>query len=160
MQPEVSLRVSAAQPFPAKIRIRVPAWAAKEMPIYVNGSLAATGNPGTYAVIERTWSDKDAISFTLPIAFQLTRYAGADQTEGAPRYGLEYGPILMAVIGSPNTVLQVKGGKYAEDLLGQINAKPGEPLRFQIEHNPDVELMPYWQVDQQTFTCLPVVQVT
>jgi len=160
MQPEVNLQVFAARPVAAKIHIRVPAWAAKEMPIYVNGSLAATGRPGTYAVIERTWLDKDAITFSLPIAFRLTRYTGADQTEGAPRYGLEYGPILMAVIGSPDAVLQVKGGKYAEDLLGQISAKPDAPLHFQIAHNPDVELMPYWQVDQETFTCLPVVQVT
>jgi uncharacterized protein len=159
MQPEVSLQVSAAQSVPAKIRIRVPAWAAKEMPIYVNGSLAATGKPGTYAVIERTWSSKDAITFTLPVAFRLTRYTGADQAEDAPRYGLEYGPILMAVIGSPDTVLQVKGGKYAEDLLGQISPKPGAPLHFQIAHNPDVELMPYWKVDQETFTCLPVISV-
>jgi hypothetical protein len=66
----------------------------------------------------------------------------------------------MAVIGSPDTVLQVKNGKYAEDLLGQISAKPGAPLHFQIAHNPEVELMPYWKVDQETFTCLPVVQVT
>ena len=158
-QPEVRLQVSAAQPVRAKIRIRVPAWAAKEMPIYVNGSPAAAGNPGTYAVLDRTWSDKDAITFTLPIAFRLTRYAGADQTQGAPRYGLEYGPILMAVIGSPDTVLQVKGGKYAEDLLSQITVKVGQPLHFQIEHNPGVELMPYWTVDQESFTCLPVVQV-
>jgi DUF1680 family protein len=160
LQPEVSLQVSAAQPVPAKIRIRVPGWAAKEMPIYVNGSLAATGKPGTYVELDRTWRAKDAITFTLPIAFRLTRYTGADQTEGAPRYGLEYGPILMAVIGSPDTVLQVKGGQYADDLLGQISAKPGAPLHFQIEHNPDVELMPSWQVDHETFTCLPGVQVT
>ena len=118
------------KPLPAKIRIRVPAWAAKDMPIYVNGSLAATGKPGTYAVLDRTWADKDAITFTLPITFRLTRYTGADQAEGAPRYGLEYGPILMAVIGSPDSVLQVKGGKYAEDLLGQISAKAGTPLHF------------------------------
>ena len=159
MHPEVSLQVAAAKSFPAKIRIRVPAWAAKEMPVYVNGSLAATGKPGTYAMIERTWSDNDAVTFTLPIAFRLTRYTGADQTEGAPRYGLEYGPILMAVIGSPDTVLQVKDGKYAEDLLAQITVKPGAPLHFRIAHNPDVELMPYWQVEQETFTCLPAVQV-
>jgi hypothetical protein len=65
----------------------------------------------------------------------------------------------MAVIGSPDTVLHVKGGTYPEDLLRQISAKPGAPLHFQIEHNPGVELMPYWKVDQETFTCLPVVQV-
>ena len=145
---------------PAKIRIRVPSWATKDMPIYVNGSLAATGKPGTYAVIDRTWSDKDAITFTLPIAFRLTRYTGADQMAGAPRYGLEYGPILMAVIGSPNTVLQVKGGKYAEDVLGQISAKLARRYISKSRTIPNVELMPYWKVDQETFTCLPVVQVT
>ncbi|MGO8718498.1 MAG: beta-L-arabinofuranosidase domain-containing protein [Acidobacteriaceae bacterium] len=159
-QPEVSLQLSAAQALPAKIRIRVPVWASKGMPIYVNGKLVATGKPGAYAVLDRTWSDKDAITFTLPIGFRLTRYTGADQIEGAPRYGLEYGPILMAVIGPPDTVLQVKGGKYPEGLLSQISAKPGQPLHFQIEHNPGVELMPYWKVDQESFTCLPVVQVT
>jgi uncharacterized protein len=159
IEPQVSLRVSTARSLPAKIRIRVPAWAAKEMPIYVNGSLIATGKPGTYAVIDRTWSDKDEITFTLPVAFRLTRYTGADQAEGAPQFGLEYGPMLMAVIAAPDTVLQVKGGKYAEDLIGQITPKPGAPLHFQIAHNPGVELMPYWQVDQETFTCLPVVQV-
>ncbi len=46
MQPEVSLQVSATKPLPAKIRIRVPAWAAKDMPIYVNGSLAADRKAG------------------------------------------------------------------------------------------------------------------
>jgi hypothetical protein len=157
--PEVRLQVSAKQALPAKIRIRVPAWAAKEMPIYVNNSLAVMGRPGTYAVLDRTWSDNDSITFTLPIGFRLTRYAGADQMAGAPRYGLEYGPILMAVIGSPDTVLQVKDGKYPEDLLSQISAKPGAPLHFEVAHNPDAELMPYWKVDQESFTCLPVVQV-
>ncbi|MES2221890.1 MAG: beta-L-arabinofuranosidase domain-containing protein [Acidobacteriota bacterium] len=160
LQPQVKLQVAATKSVAAKIRIRVPAWVAKEMPIYVNGSLAATGKPGTYAVIERTWSDKDAITFTLPITFRLTRYTGADQTNDGPRYGLEYGPILMAVIGSPDRVLQVKDGKYAEDLLNQITAKPGPPLHFEIAHNSGAELMPYWMVDQETFTCLPVVHVT
>ena len=66
----------------------------------------------------------------------------------------------MAVIGPSDAVLQVKGSKYAEDLIGQITAKAGTSLHFQIEHNPGVELMPYWKVDQETFTCLPVVRVT
>ncbi|MGH9615351.1 MAG: beta-L-arabinofuranosidase domain-containing protein [Acidobacteriaceae bacterium] len=158
-QPEVRLQVSAAQSLPAKVRIRVPAWAAKDMPIYVNGSLAASGNPGTYAVLDRVWSDSDAIAFTLPIAFRLTRYIGASQTAEAPRYALLYGPILMAVIGPEDTVLLVKGGKYPNDLLDRISAKPGQPLHFQIEHNPGVELMPYWKVDRETFTCFPVVRV-
>ena len=70
IRPEVQLICrTAAEPLPAKIRIRVPAWAAKEMPIYVNGSLAATGRPGTYAVLDRTWSEKDPLRSRCPSHF-------------------------------------------------------------------------------------------
>jgi hypothetical protein len=49
---------------------------------------------------------------------------------------------LGAAIGSPDTVLQVKGGKYPEDMLSQISVKPGAPLHFKVAHTPGVELMP------------------
>jgi hypothetical protein len=91
--------------------------------------------------------------------FKLTRYTGADQIAGHQRYALEYGPILMAAVGRPDAVLQVKGGKYPEDLIGQIRPKPGEPLHFSVEHNPDTEYVPYWQMDRESFTCFPVVDV-
>ncbi len=50
-------------------------------------------------------------------------------------------------------MLQVKGGKYPEDMLSQISVKPGAPLHFKVAHTPGVELMPYWKVDQESFTC-------
>lgn len=157
-QPEVQLHASAIQPVPAKMRIRVPSWAAKEMPIFVNGSVVTTGQPGSYAEIDRVWKDGDIVSFTLPIELSLTRYTGADQIPGKQRYAVEYGPILLALIGPPDRTLLVKG-KYPDDLLNQIHAKPGEPLHFLVEHNPGVEWMPYWKVETESFTCLPTIDI-
>ena len=158
-QPEVQLHYSAHRPEPAKIRIRVPSWAAADMPIYVNAVLAATGKPGSYLELDRAWSNGDIVSFTLPTAFRLTRYSGADQIAGHDRYALEYGPILMAAIGPPDAILQVKDGKNPEDMIGKIRSKPGMPLHFSVDHNPETQYVPYWQVDRESFTCFPVVDV-
>ena len=158
MQPEVEFASCRDETLPAKIRIRVGAWAAKDMPIseWLAGGYRKAGN---IRGAGPDMGDKDAITFTLPITFRLTRYTGADTAKGASRYGLEYGPILMAVIGSPDSVLQAKGN-YAEKTCWVRLAPRLARRKFPARHNPNVELMPYWKVDQETFTCLPVVQVT
>src|ERR1035441_4216349 len=92
-RPEVELRFSAARPVRARLRIRVPAWAARDMPIRVNGSAAATGKAGTYVTLDRVWKEGDTVSFTLPMDFRLTHYAGVERVAGQEQYALEYGPI-------------------------------------------------------------------
>ena len=49
--PEVHLQISAARPTPARIRVRVPSWATREMTVYVNGKPVTTGKPGSYVVL-------------------------------------------------------------------------------------------------------------
>ena len=98
--PEVAIHVSAGVPTRADIRVRIPQWAAAAMPIQVNGKLAATGKPGTYQSLDRVWSEGDTITFTLPIQFRLSLYTGIDQSPAGLRYGLEYGPILLAVVSA------------------------------------------------------------
>lgn len=159
VHPEVRLHCSVAQPVRAKLRIRVPGWANADMPIHVGDAVAAIGKPGSYVELDRTWSDGEEISFTLPIGFQLTRYTGDDQIAGQQRYALEYGPLLMAAIGSPQASLLVKNGSHPEDLIAQLRPKSGQPLHFSVDHNPDTEYMPYWQVDRELFTCMPAVNV-
>ena len=99
-QAEVTLRLSASVPTRANIRLRVPTWAAATVPIHINGTFAAIGKSGTYLPLDRTWSDGDTITFTLPMAPRLTLYTGVDQMPGGLRYGLEYGPILLAVVSA------------------------------------------------------------
>ncbi len=156
-QPDVTLRVGSEQPVSMKLRIRVPAWAAAEIPIRVAGQQVAVGKPGTYQTIERTWTDGDTVSFTLPMDFRLACYTGHDQINQHKRYALEYGPILMAVVGP----LDKKNTVYITQCPGRVKKwltpKPRRPLHFGIAGDAEHEYMPYWQIQEQMFTVYPVI---
>ena len=156
-QPDVRLSLKLAKPTPAKIRLRVPEWAAAKMPISVNGIKVATGKPGSYAVLDRIWSDGDIINFSLPMAFKLTHYEGADRVAGQERYALEYGPILLALTGSVDEKLGATLAQDPRNLIKQLTPKPEQPLHFSITGDADHEYLPYWQVTNQVFTCYPVL---
>ncbi|MGB8258775.1 MAG: beta-L-arabinofuranosidase domain-containing protein, partial [Terracidiphilus sp.] len=94
----VEAAVNTAAPVRATLRFRVPSWAAAPVEIAVNGAPAATGTPGSYVALDRTWVSGDTVSFTLPAALRVTRYLGADQIPGKQRYALESGPVLMAAV--------------------------------------------------------------
>jgi DUF1680 family protein len=157
-RPDVKLQLATEAPAPARIRIRVPTWSAGPMPVNVNGSLAATGQPGTYIELERTWSNHDTITFKVPMELRLTRYTGLDKMEGHERFALEYGPVLLALVGSDNAVLKLAagGGDYAA-ILRHIKPDPDRPLRFSVEGYPSYVYMPYWKVMSEPFTCFPVI---
>jgi len=157
--PEVQLHISAARPAHAKIRVRVPSWATREMSVRVNGKEAGTGKPGSYVALDRAWSGGDTVEFTLPAALVAERYAGVDQIPECARYSVSYGPILLAAIGAPEIRLRLQGVSKPEDLLKHLKPKPGQPLRYTVEGNPGIEFMPYWQVDKEPFNCFPAVPV-
>jgi len=157
--PEVQLQFSAARPVQAKIRVRVPSWAAHDMAVHVNSKLAVSGWPGSYVVLNRTWSEGDTVNFTLPMKLDMVRYTGVDQIPDQARYAVTFGPILLAAVGATEISLRLEKGKQPEDLLQQLQPKPGQPLHFTVEHNPGVEFMPYWLVDKEPFNCLPGVDL-
>ena len=189
-QPEVTLRLSAPVRTRANVRVRVPTWAAADMPIHVNGTFAATGIPGTYLPLDRIWSDGDTITFTLPMAPRLTLYTGVDQLPEGLRYGLEYGPILLAVVSAdvadtvgkppaPATPKQrvfarniplpsawandeaawpVRLPVTADEIAQRLRCAPGKSLHFTIAGTPQYQYVPYFQIDQEFFTCFPVLK--
>jgi len=157
--PGITLRVGCTKPVRAKIRVRVPGWAAKPMPIDVNGSRVVTGQPGSYVALDRNWVDGDTVTFTLPMEFRLTRYTGLDRIEGHERFALEYGPVLMALTGSDNAVLKVTGGREHAGILRQLKADPDRPLHVHIDGHPEYVYVPYWTVVSEPFTCYPVIDV-
>jgi DUF1680 family protein len=149
--------VKTAAPTEANLRIRVPSWAAREMKVSVNGRPVGVGRPGTYLPIKRQWSDGDTIEFTLPAAIRVKRYTGADQIAGETRYSVEYGPILLAAVGSSKVDLSVDSGHDAEHLSNHLEPIVGLPLHFTVRGNPGRKFMPYWQVSEEEFTCYPAV---
>lgn len=106
------------------------------MSINVNGAKAATADPASYITLDRTWSSGDIITFRLPMELKLTRYIGLDKIEGHERFALEYGPILLALVGSDSAVLKIDG-------VGQIKPDPDRPLHFNIDGHLDYSYIPY-----------------
>ncbi len=76
------------------IAIRHPAWAAEGYAIAVNGTPVNTATQtgvASYVTIDRTWSEGDKITVTLPMALRYT------ECPGYPDYiAFTYGPILLA----------------------------------------------------------------
>jgi DUF1680 family protein len=154
---EVKLAFSSDKPALSVIRVRVPSWAAAKMPILVNGKPIAIGAPGSYASLSRTWSNGDVISFALPIDFHCEKYTGVDEVSGRVRYALEYGPILMALTGPLDGSQQAALTQTPQELAKSLQPISGQPLHFAIPGNADHEFMPYWLVQNETFTCFPIM---
>jgi DUF1680 family protein len=143
----------------ACIRIRTPSWAATEMKVSVNGKVSGLGKPGSYLTLNRPWSDGDVIDFILPAQVRIKRYNGVDQIPGKTRYSFEYGPVLLAAVGSAKVDFVVDKGREAEHLASELQALEGSPLHFTLPGNPDHKLIPYWEIAEQEFTCYPTITV-
>jgi hypothetical protein len=129
------------------------------MSVSVNGKIVVTGKPGTYFAINRHWSNGDAIDFMLPVSVRVKRYKGEDQIPGKSRCSVEYGPILLAAVGSSNIDLSVDSGHEVEHLANHLEPIDGSPLHFSVRGNPGQKFMPYWSISEEEFTCYPRVSV-
>ena len=138
--------------------IRIPSWATKNVQIMVNDKHVATGKPGSYEAVSRQWTQNDKISFTLPINYSLIKYDGLDQVTGHTRYGLMYGPVLMAITG-PDEAEVVISGSQPEGLFDLLEAVKGMPLHSTIKGMDGYIMKPYWQVGRETFTSVPIIDL-
>lgn len=153
--PKVTIEVKTGQAVKSRIRIRIPSWASGKMAVKVNGSLAGSGEPGSYLVLDRTWKTGDQIAFVLPMEFKVTKYTGIEPGFEDNHYALEYGPVLMAMVG----VKARKEGFGVKTTPGNLKKllKPveGNPLRFTIVGESEFEYWPYFEVQDEPFSCFP-----
>jgi DUF1680 family protein len=157
---EVEIKVATPVAASFTIRVRIPYWAVSNIVVELNGAVEVVGTPGTYVGLTREWSDGDVVGFTLPIGFSAVHYTGLDQVEdNYDRYALKYGPVLMALCGEltgPGSVPHL--ATSAADLPHLLEPVEDRPLEFMILGYPGYRYVPYWMVDQETFTCFPIVQ--
>ena len=132
----------------------------QKMSVMVNGSKVISGNPGTYATLDRQWKNGDIISFTLPIGFRMTRYAGAEYDAKHERYALEYGPVLMAYVSMKGQKESQALSTTSEKLIKSLKAISDKPLHFTVNGNTDFLYMPYMEVQDEPFTCYPYADKT
>ncbi len=159
----VYITVNAAQKGRMKLRVRMPGWMPEQTEIYIDGKKAQTGEPGSYAVFDREWEGSSVISFKLPMAMKATKYKGANTVEGKDRYALEYGPLLMAVRGpltsegigdnDPTILLPMSIDELLKNLV-----RRGEKLEFIIKGMDKYDVIPYFDVEQEEFSCFTVFE--
>ncbi len=159
----VYLTVKAPEKGRMKLRVRMPRWMTQPTEIYIDGEKAAMGEPGGYAVFDREWEGCTVISFKLPMAMKATQYKGANNVEGKKRYALEYGPLLMAVRGpltsegigdnEPTLVLPISVDELLERLV-----RKGEKLEFAVKGLDEYDVIPYFDLEQDEFSCFPVFE--
>jgi DUF1680 family protein len=158
----VRLSIETPKPQRAKLRIRIPSWAARDMPLQVNDSVVASGKPGSYETLDREWSTGDIVSFTLPMGLKLIRYTGTDQVQGHERFALQYGPLLMAMLGAADPELILFGADGPEDLLARLRPEEGNGNHFVLSRpeflGPPVHFIPYFEIADQSFTCFPLIE--
>ncbi|MDD4591898.1 MAG: glycoside hydrolase family 127 protein [Parabacteroides sp.] len=152
---KVDISVSSEQPAQSKIYIRVPSWAAGDMAVMVNGSEVGKGKPGSYLLIDRKWGNNDMISFTLPMSFRVTKYNGIEKGFEEGHYAIEYGPILMAMVGVKGKKINMEINASAESIKSMLKPIVGKPLHFAIEGDSEFEYWPYFEVQDQPFSCFP-----
>lgn len=87
----VVLRVRAARPVAATIRVRVPGWAEGASATLNGRRLEASASPGSYLVVRREWRDGDVLALDLPMALHAEALLG-DPTQLA----VLCGPIVLA----------------------------------------------------------------
>jgi len=170
---DVTIKVDTARRAAFTLSLRIPSWAVKAVEISLNGKPISAGIPGSYCHLEREWEAGDQVSFTLPMGFRMSRYEGYDQIAGYSRYSLEYGPLLMALVGKPNFEHSIHILNDPSQPSAWLKPVASKPLHYQIATDKgywvlredeawsekSFEYMPYYEVTQdQEFTAFPVIQ--
>lgn len=154
----VKLSIVTENPVAFTLRLRMPSWLDSLVQIHIDGATVAEGTPGTYLPITRTWKNGDTVSFTLPMDFKVSRYEGFDKIEGYDQYAIEYGPVLLGVVGDFDfrdlrTRIVNDPAKPADWLV----PVEGKPLHYSIKGKPGHEYLPYYEIQDQRYTCYPVI---
>ena len=137
------------------LRVRIPHYVDGDVSLKLNGEEIAVGKPGSYAVIFRHWQPGDKLEFDLPFTFCEHSYVGEHDVEGYSRSAYMYGPVLLAIVGerSHENGIPVPGtpGEFTSRLRPN-----GKPLHFDIDGMPGYEVVPYFEIQEESFVCFPM----
>ncbi len=87
-----SLTIHTERPREFSLRVRVPAWATKDVAVRLNGKpFPVEARPSSYLQIGRTWSDGDRLEITMPMSLHVAAMPD-DKTVVA----FMYGPLVLA----------------------------------------------------------------
>lgn len=98
---QTRLTFALDRPMRTALMVRIPYWAGLGTQIRINGRKhPMTLQPGTYARVDRTWRNGDAVVVDLPMQLHMAPLPNAPQVQAAM-----YGPLVLAGVISDDTVL-------------------------------------------------------
>jgi len=135
-----SIKITIQEDGKFALMLRIPAWA-ERAEIRINGAAADTeARPGTYAAVERKWSDGDQIELILPMEARLVK-AHPRVEEARNHAAVMRGPVGyclesvdlpdgvgIAEIHVPRDIQLIP--RHDQDLLGGLTVLEGEALRI------------------------------
>ena len=134
-----NLTVRTAAKVAFDLKFRVPRWS-KGATVKINGDEQNIRcQPGTWAVIQRTWAPGDRVSVQLPMHLAL---APIDK-QHPKRVAVTYGPVVL--VRNQDPILMPKGN----DVSDWIAAR-GQGLEFNAVGQPHGTFLPFYKVDGGT----------
>lgn len=165
-----SLTVTKAPTAPLSLRVRVPAWAAGNATVTLNGKPAGVeAKPGSYATLQRAWKKGDVLEMTIPTSVRIEPLHGSDD-----QFAFVYGPVVLGGdLGPAPTGPTVPYAKEQQanlklesievpslsgtpqQLAASLRRVPGDALAFKLttsEPRKEVTLRPFHELDYQRYT--------
>lgn len=119
VEAETAITLRLKEPTAFVLRLRIPAWSEQTV-LTVNGETHAC-SPGTYARLERTWSDGDVVR----IQFDM-RGRALPAPSGAPQYAVMRGPVVLA-LDNRITAPRDTAVRLLQDSGGRVELTPITP---------------------------------
>jgi len=139
------------QPAEWELRVRHPWWATAGLEIRVNGQLQSLASqPGSYAVLTRTWQDGDTVELSFPFSLRTEGFR-----DNPRRFAFLHGPLVLcaevaegqprpAVVAEPNQALA-----SLTPVADRPSTFQGPAAVFRVAGQQDgagVRLEPFYQV--------------
>jgi len=141
---KIEIQISASQPADHTIYVRIPAWAAPNPTVMVNGKRVSDGiEPGTFAALHNTWKDGDRIEIELPMPLRLE---AVDANH----------PNLVALLQGPLVLMAVAESQPIFDSQSLLRAEPRNQARGEWSatsaDGERVTMRPFMTIDKEMYS--------
>lgn len=141
-EPRTTVTVRADAPTRFTLHLRIPAWAAGDVALTVNGE-AVAAEPGTWCGLEREWRDGDRVELTVPMALEPV-----PMPDDPELLGVRYGPIVLAGLTDRHHLILADPA----DPTSWLEPVPGDSLAFRTKGiEPVVDLIPLHRIVDEAY---------
>ena len=140
---KIQIQVSGSQPGEYTVYLRIPAWAAPDPVVSVNGNRVGDVRPGTFASVRRTWRDGDRIELELPMPLRL------EQVD-------ENHPSVVALLQGPLVLMAISEAQPAFDRSALLRAQPvgngTADWKATSADGSNVVMRPFMNIDKENYS--------